>query len=45
LSVSAETASAGVAVLCQSGAVEGQLGSDKLLAADIFEATSAAAPR
>jgi hypothetical protein len=40
--VSAEMVSAGVAVLWRSGAVEGQLGSDKLLVAEIFEAMSSA---
>ncbi len=36
--VSEEMVAAGVRVLWQSGAVEGQLGSDELLVADIFRA-------
>jgi hypothetical protein len=37
--------SEGVAVLWRSGAVECQLGCDKLLVAEIFEAMIAAAPQ
>ena len=43
--VSAQMVDAGVAVLWGSGAVEVQLGCDKLLVAEIFEAMIAAAPR
>ena len=35
---------AGVAVLWASGSVEGQLGSDELLVAEIFQAMAMAAP-
>ena len=43
--VSKQMVDAGLAVLWRSGAVEVQLGSDKLLVAEIFEAMSSAAPR
>jgi hypothetical protein len=42
---SSSMVAAGVAVLWRSGVVEGQLGSDRLLVAEIFEAMSSAAKR
>ena len=45
LLVSEQMVSAGVAVLWGSGAVEVQLGCDKLLVAEIFEAMAAAAQK
>ena len=42
--VSGPMVDAGVAVLWASGAVEGQLGSDELLVAEIFQAMAMASP-
>jgi hypothetical protein len=42
---SEQMVSAGAAVLWRSGMVEGQLGSDNLWVAEIFEVMIAAAPR